>query len=275
MTSESRVVHRTARIRVRATRRQADRCHGLLRSAGDVWAWLLNTNYERLRQGLTPVTKYQALCRELTVVGTFGQLSVAAPGPWRGGTATPGSRRPRVAATVPPPGSRGAGEPWYRSASTMAPSCCEASGCDWRLPGASPSYPLSARAGPSDHPARRRRTAVAVGHRRRAVEVHDLNAELVGGVDLGIVCPYAVVAGDTGLLISGGHLRPSTSDRYPRGGPSQGHHRSGYGPDAESPAAARTAGFKGIEISSGPTTSPPRSAAEPRARSCRHRAGTT
>jgi hypothetical protein len=77
MTSESRVVHRTARIRVRATRRQADRCHGLLRSAGDVWAWLLNTNYERLRQGLTPVTKYQALCRELTVVGTFGQLSVA------------------------------------------------------------------------------------------------------------------------------------------------------------------------------------------------------
>jgi hypothetical protein len=77
MTSESRVVHRTARIRVRATRRQADRCYGLLRSAGDVWAWLLNTNYERLRQGLTPVTKYQALCRELTVVGTFGQLSVA------------------------------------------------------------------------------------------------------------------------------------------------------------------------------------------------------
>jgi hypothetical protein len=77
MTSESRLVHRTARIRVRATRRQTDRCYGLLRSAGDVWAWLLNTNHERLRQGLTPVAKYQALCRELTVVGTFGELSVA------------------------------------------------------------------------------------------------------------------------------------------------------------------------------------------------------
>jgi IS605 OrfB family transposase len=68
MTSESRLVHRTARIRVRVTQRQADRCYGLLRSAGDVWAWLLNTNHERLRQGLTPVTSYQALCRELTVV---------------------------------------------------------------------------------------------------------------------------------------------------------------------------------------------------------------
>lgn len=71
-----RLVHRTARIRLRLTRPQADRCYRLLRSAGDVWAWLLDRNRERLRQGELPVTNYQALCRELTRIGSFGELSV-------------------------------------------------------------------------------------------------------------------------------------------------------------------------------------------------------
>ena len=41
-TSQPRLVHRTARIRLRLTRHQADRCYRLLRSAGDIWAWLLD-----------------------------------------------------------------------------------------------------------------------------------------------------------------------------------------------------------------------------------------
>jgi transposase len=68
-------VHRTARVRVRLTRQQARRCYQLLRSAGDVWAWLLDTNRQRLQQGNPPITNYQALCRELAKTNGFGELS--------------------------------------------------------------------------------------------------------------------------------------------------------------------------------------------------------
>jgi transposase len=66
----------TAHIRLRLTRRQTARCYGLLRAAGDVWAWLLDSNRQRHQQGERPVTSYQALCRELTKVGAFGELSM-------------------------------------------------------------------------------------------------------------------------------------------------------------------------------------------------------
>jgi putative transposase len=69
------MVHRTARISLRLTRRQADRCYQQLRSAGDVWAWLLDTNRQRLRRGLPAVVGYQALCRELARRDGFGELS--------------------------------------------------------------------------------------------------------------------------------------------------------------------------------------------------------
>ena len=81
------LVHRTAVIRLRLTRRQAARCYGLLRSAGDVWAWLLDSNRERLGQGRPLVTSYTALCRHLTDIGGFGELSVA------GGTIDPATLR--------------------------------------------------------------------------------------------------------------------------------------------------------------------------------------
>src|SRR3989449_10636301 len=69
-----RKVHRTARIALRTTPAQRRRCYGLLRSAGDVWAWVLDCN-RQLREWHCPqVASFQALCRELT--GTsFGELS--------------------------------------------------------------------------------------------------------------------------------------------------------------------------------------------------------
>ena len=70
-----RLVHRTATVRLRLTRRQARRCYGLLRSAGDVWAWLLDSNRQRRQQGERPVIGYQALCRELAKTDGFGELS--------------------------------------------------------------------------------------------------------------------------------------------------------------------------------------------------------
>ncbi|MFG1658192.1 hypothetical protein ACGFIY_16860 [Micromonospora chersina] len=39
-----RVVHRTARVALRVTSGQRRRCFGLLRSAGDVWACVLEVN---------------------------------------------------------------------------------------------------------------------------------------------------------------------------------------------------------------------------------------
>ncbi|WP_327003389.1 transposase [Dactylosporangium sp. NBC_01737] len=64
-----RVVHRTARIGLRATRAQRDRCFGLLRSAGDVWSCVLEVNHWRWRHDAPPVVSYQALCRELSTAG--------------------------------------------------------------------------------------------------------------------------------------------------------------------------------------------------------------
>jgi putative transposase len=69
------LVHRTAHIRLRATRHQTDRCYRLLRAAGDVWAWLLDSNRTRRQHGQPPITNYQQLCRHLTNNDGFGELS--------------------------------------------------------------------------------------------------------------------------------------------------------------------------------------------------------
>src|SRR5260370_12522293 len=67
-------VHRPARIALRTTLAQRRRCYGLLRSAGDVWAWAIDCN-RALREWHCPqVANFPTLCRELT--GTsFGELS--------------------------------------------------------------------------------------------------------------------------------------------------------------------------------------------------------
>jgi hypothetical protein len=78
--SNPQVVHRTARICLRTTRAQANRCYRLLRAAGDVWAWLLDSNRDRRQQGDLAVVGYQALCRQLTSSGGFGELSIGGSG---------------------------------------------------------------------------------------------------------------------------------------------------------------------------------------------------
>ncbi|MEV0401332.1 hypothetical protein [Actinoallomurus sp. NPDC050550] len=71
-----RVVLRTARVGLRLTPAQRERCFRLLASAGDVWACALDMNRWRRRRGLPTVVSYQALCRELSAAGpgTFGEL---------------------------------------------------------------------------------------------------------------------------------------------------------------------------------------------------------
>ncbi len=70
------MVHRTARIGLRLTRAQRQRCFGLLRSAGDVWACVLEINTWRRRHDARPVAGFHELCRLLAESGpgTFGEL---------------------------------------------------------------------------------------------------------------------------------------------------------------------------------------------------------
>ena len=69
-----RKVHRTARIALRTTPAQRRRCYSLLRSAGDVWAWVIDCN-RALREWHCPqVANFSALCRVFTGT-TFGDLS--------------------------------------------------------------------------------------------------------------------------------------------------------------------------------------------------------
>ena len=70
------MVHGTARVGLRVTRAQRERCFGLLRSAGDVWACVLERNGWARRHGGPPLVSYQELCRELAASGpgAFGEL---------------------------------------------------------------------------------------------------------------------------------------------------------------------------------------------------------
>jgi hypothetical protein len=70
------VVHRTARAGLRVTRGQRRRLTGLLISAGDVWACVLELNSWRRSRHDPPLVSYQELCRELASSGpgTFGEL---------------------------------------------------------------------------------------------------------------------------------------------------------------------------------------------------------
>ena len=165
----SPAVHRTAHLRLRLTPRQVRRCYGLLRSAGDVWAWLLDTNRQRHWQGEAAISNYQALCRLLTGRGPFGELSTVGArsvlkrysDAWfqaanrRGRADKAGFPRPGPGPVLP----RHLHHP--RPAGTAAgrqrpPRAVGATGTP---------PPLSARAGPRGDAARRWGVAVVGGHR--------------------------------------------------------------------------------------------------------------
>ena len=68
-------LHRSARIPIRATRAQRRRLFGLMRSAGDVRALVLDCNRQLREWKMAPVVSYQALCREIAGM-TFGELDM-------------------------------------------------------------------------------------------------------------------------------------------------------------------------------------------------------
>jgi IS605 OrfB family transposase len=210
------LVYRTAHIRLCVTRGQARRAYGLLRSAGDVWSWLLDTNRQRRSQDVPEISNYQALCRELTRMGTVGELSMV-------GARSVLRRYADAwfqAAKRRKAGQKDAGFPrrkralvpvrFYRGTFTIQDQRV-------RLPVAKQQPELWIRlARPLPYPpeAVRAVTLLADGGRlwlavTAAVPVqrHDLDRSRVAGVDLGIIHPYAVVIEDAGLLVSGRAIR--------------------------------------------------------------------
>jgi IS605 OrfB family transposase len=211
-----RLVHRTAHIALRVTHQQTNRCYGLLRSAGDVWAWLLDTNRQRQQQGKRPLAAYQALCRQLTSAGSFGELSVV-------GARSVLRRYADAwfqAAKRRKAGQQNAGFPrrkralvpvrFYKGTFTIQ-------GRRVRLQVVRGQPDLWVRlARPLPYPPEQVRsvTLLADGGRlwlavTAAIpdQQHDLDYGRVAGVDLGIIHPYGVVTEQAGLLISGRALR--------------------------------------------------------------------
>jgi IS605 OrfB family transposase len=210
-----RLVHRTARIRLHVTHRQADRCYGLLRAAGDVWAWLLDTNHQRFRQGRPPIVGYQALCRDFTAMDGFGELSV---------TGARSVLRRYSEAWFQAAKRRRQGVPagFPRRKRALVPvrfyhRTFELQGRRVRLPVAKGHPALWVRlARPIPYPAEQVRAVTLLANGGRLwlavtaavpVQQHDLDLGRVAGVDLGIIHPYAVVAEQAGLLVSGRAIR--------------------------------------------------------------------
>src|SRR5271170_3764664 len=217
------VVYRTARAGLRVTRGQRRRLIGLLVSAGDVWACVLELNgWRRARQD-RPLASYPELCRLLAASGpgTFGELDTAGArsvlrryaDAWqsaakrrRDGDRTaryPRRRRAMVAVR------------WYHGTFTL-------DGRVLRIPVARGCPPLRVRLDRDlPYPAGQVRSVTLLYDAGRLWV--DATAEVpvatypqgqepdpgrVAGVDLGIIHPYAVAGpGAAGLLGSGRAIR--------------------------------------------------------------------
>jgi transposase len=217
------VVYRTARAGLRLTRGQRRRLLGLLVSAGDVWACVLELNgWRRARQD-APLVSYQALCRELAASGPgcFGELDsagarsvlrrysdawfAAAARRKNGDTCARFPRRRRKMMSVR----------WYHGTFTL-------DGRRLRIPVARGCPPLQVRLDRElPYPAESVRSVTLLYDAGRLwvdvtaevpVAVYPPGAEpdrrRVAGVDLGIIHPYAVAGPDgQALLVSARAVR--------------------------------------------------------------------
>ena len=217
------VVYRTARAGLRLTRGQRRRLAGLLVSAGDVWACVLELNgWRRARQD-PPLVSYPALCRELAASGPgcFGELdSTGARSVLRrysDAWFAAAARRKNGDAYARFPRRRRRMMPvrWYHGTFELA-------GRRLRIPVARGCPPLRARLDRDlPYPAEPIRSVTLLYDAGRLWA--DVTAEVpvagyppgaepdrgrVAGVDLGIIHPYAVAGPDgQALLVSGRAIR--------------------------------------------------------------------
>ena len=218
-----RVVHRTARAGLRLTRGQRRRLVGLLVSAGDVWAAVLELNdWRRARQD-RPLVSYQELCRELACAGPgcFGELDTTGARSvlrrYSDAWFAAAKRRNEGDRTARFPRRRRALMPlrWYHDRFTLE-------GRRLRIPVASGRPPLWVRLDrePPYPPEQVRSVTLLYDAGRLWADVtaevpvacypagQEPDPARVAGVDLGIIHPYAVAGpGGKGLLVSGRAIR--------------------------------------------------------------------
>ena len=216
------VVHRTARIALRTTAAQRQRCFGLLCSGGDVWATVLEFNALRRRRAADQVVNYQALCRELAAAGPgcFGELSSTGArsilrrysDAWM--NAAKRRSKGEVSARFPRRKKGLVPSRYYRGTFTL-------DGRRLTLPVARGCAPLAlrlTRAVPYEPSSVRSVTLLAEGARlyvdvSAEVPVESplgpraLDPQRVAGVDLGIIHLFALAARDGALVVSGRALR--------------------------------------------------------------------
>jgi IS605 OrfB family transposase len=179
-------------------------------------AWLLDSNRERFEHGEPMIVGYQALCRELTGRGSFGELSI---------TGARSVLQRYSEAWFETVNRRGSGENARfprRKHSLVSVRHYHRTflvdGLRVRLPVAKGHPELWVRlARPLPYPAEQVRavTLLADGGRlwlavAAAVPVEQqphLDQTRVAGVDLGIIHPYALVTENAGLLVSGRAIR--------------------------------------------------------------------
>jgi len=217
------VVHRTARAGLRLTRGQRRRLVGLLVSAGDVWAAVLELNdWRRARQD-RPLVSYQELCRELACAGPgcFGELDTTGARSvlrrYSDAWFAAAKRRNEGDRTARFPRRRRALMPlrWYHDRFTLE-------GRRLRIPVASGRPPLWVRLDrdPPYPPEQVRSVTLLYDAGRLWADVtaevpvacypagQEPDPARVAGVDLGIIHPYAVAGpGGEGLLVSGRAIR--------------------------------------------------------------------
>lgn len=212
------MVHRTARVALRVSAAQRRRCLSQLRSAGDVWACVLELNELRRRRGDRWVVGYQELCRELTRAGPgcFGELSV---------TGARSVLRRYSDACFAAAKKRRLGDPRARSPRrrrALVPvrlytGTFSIVGRRLTLPTAKGAPPLVVRLA-RDLPYRDdevRCVTLLLDAGRLVVDVtaevqvhdHDLDPERMAGVDPGIIHPFAVAGPDDALIVSGRGIR--------------------------------------------------------------------
>ncbi|MFC0029585.1 RNA-guided endonuclease InsQ/TnpB family protein [Micromonospora chaiyaphumensis] len=217
------VVHRTARVGLRLTLGQRRRCFGLLRSAGDVWACVLEINTWRRQRRSAPLAGYQELCRELSASGpgTFGELDTTGArsvlrrfsDAWF--SAAKRRREGDVSAKFPRRRRRLMPVRWHHGTFTI-------DGHRVRIPATRSAAPLWVRlARDLPYPVEQVRSITLLCEGGRLFL--DVTAEVpvavyppgegpdparTAGVDVGIIHPYAVAGPDgEGLLVSGRAVR--------------------------------------------------------------------
>jgi putative transposase len=218
-----RVVHRTARAGLRVTRCQRRRLVGLLVSAGDVWACVLEINVWRRARQDRPLVSYQKLYRELASSGpgTFGELDTEGARSvlrrYSDAWFATSKRRKEGDRAARFPRRRRALMPlrWYHGTFTLE-------GRRLRIPVARGRPPLWVRLDRDlPYPPGQVRSVTLLYDAGRLWV--DVTAEVpvtcypagqepdpgrVAGVDLGIIHPYAVAGpGGEGLLVSGRAVR--------------------------------------------------------------------